>query len=1469
QSYTIRSQRHIRRILIAPLVAIYLLVALVNEQWIQTFLGSCASAYFTKEWGGKVDIAMLHVNLLGGVDLYGVELIDPKGDTILSSGRIGVTFWGNPISDEGLSVGRVLLQDTYYHLNIDATTGINLKYIIRYFASQSSDDSDESPSKPFVIKAKQLVLDNVEYKMDLKDPLHKPFPEHGVCYKHMHFTHIKARIKDIHVIKNNIACRIVHFDATEQSGFHMTDLSCDVKVSPSMISARNMELSTASGTHLLLDAMLQYNHWMHDYTDSVYHSLHIREGSVASLQDAAYWAPVLWGADQQVTLSGDAYGPISNLTTNHFSVNLADLAQFVVDGNVTGLPNIRHTIFDATVSQLQTSYNDLTQIHCPGFIRFHLPSILARLGELDITASLHGGFDQCEASANINTQRGVVQASASSHFDNNSQQYIHHAELQSPQFSISSILPNDWVSHSGLQLTADATSAPGQPLKASLSGQLFSTILRGVPIQPTLISASLDNNNISAEATFTDPLADAHINASVAKPDSNTQISVDAKINNLDLRALHFITTDQKTALRTRLRANFNGQSIEDLQGSLSLNRSDITLGNYTTTLHNALLTINTYANIKQLNFVSDWANISAYGDFKYSQIPQLASLFAKQYIPQYFTSDVTHETSDLPQKINITARWDGDYTTLHSIGLPLSIAPRSSFQFSYSASQPFHLVARSDSIAYNQFRFYGIGAIGQPSNESYHTQVQIDQTRTGPLLLMSNLNININTAPTNSTITLQSDDNASLSNINIISTWVSSPQSNHFYITQGQFEALNQQWSIYSPETIIQSTSLFHVGNIKIFNQDQWATFSIHKDPDHETSAKMQFNDFSLSWISEFFPTGGLMFEGDIDGFVEMYQQDQTPNFTANLTVDNCVIEDYLLGHLSLKSQWQQQSNMILLDISSLTQRESGSFQPISAHGTIDLNQQSTLDINADFDQFPLEIMTPFLSSFASLFQGSLHGHVHAGGTIASPMIQGQAVVSNGLLTIAPTQVSYQFSDTLTLTNHNISLHQFNIYDPAGNCLSVSGNIYYEDFTHANLNLSAQAPKLMLLNIPQQIDKISGTLLTSIQGQLSGPSNQLKLTIAAQTMPGSKLCIPVNDQQQTATSSYITFVGGQQATTTTSFAPSSMPVNMQIQLTLTPDMKFELPMDFGQLSANLQAAGQGNMELRMQPYSQPLITGNYELTSGQVQLDFLSFLSTSFTIDAGSSLQMPGNINNATFNIQASRTTHANMASLLGSESAARSVNVENVIILSGNLQNPHVALDFRLPNAEKGLEDEIAMYIDRTDEREVFTQSMSLLLTGQFAPTASSQNSTSLDNASASGYNLMASSLGAMVSNVVKVVDIDFGYQAANELTNQQFDVDIRKNWNRFYFESTLGYGGESRTLSSSTNNNTLVGDVLVGYRLNPYLHFFVFNRTNTNDYTRSALPYKQGFGLKLTREFDVFGKRKAKIAESKDQK
>ena len=149
------------------------------------------------------------------------------------------------------------------------------------------------------------------------------------------------------------------------------------------------------------------------------------------------------------------------------------------------------------------------------------------------------------------------------------------------------------------------------------------------------------------------------------------------------------------------------------------------------------------------------------------------------------------------------------------------------------------------------------------------------------------------------------------------------------------------------------------------------------------------------------------------------------------------------------------------------------------------------------------------------------------------------------------------------------------------------------------------------------------------------------------------------------------------------------------------------------------------------------------------------------------------------------------------------------------------------------------------------MLNQTISLLVLGQFYNANASAPNVNGNIATTGGTGALSS----LLSDMVQVVDINVDYKAANEMTRDQLDVNISKDWGRWYLESTLGYGGESRELETGYANNAVL-DALVGYRISPLVHLFAYNRTNTNDYTRMDLPYKQGVGLKLTKDFDHWG-------------
>ena len=141
--------------------------------------------------------------------------------------------------------------------------------------------------------------------------------------------------------------------------------------------------------------------------------------------------------------------------------------------------------------------------------------------------------------------------------------------------------------------------------------------------------------------------------------------------------------------------------------------------------------------------------------------------------------------------------------------------------------------------------------------------------------------------------------------------------------------------------------------------------------------------------------------------------------------------------------------------------------------------------------------------------------------------------------------------------------------------------------------------------------------------------------------------------------------------------------------------------MDFDQLTANVTAVGRGDIQVVMRDGKEPNILGDYEFTSGNFTLSLLQLINKNFSIEEGSTLNFPGNINDARFNINAVYNQRVNLATLMGNgtSSAARDnyVLVENVISLAGTLQDPSIKFDIQLPNAEQSVQEQVFSYIDK----------------------------------------------------------------------------------------------------------------------------------------------------------------------------
>lgn len=1482
----------IGRVALGLFLTLYVVTALLNYSLVQSMIGSAIGSYFTKEWGGKVKIGSVNVDMFDHVSLRDVELDTPEGDTVLVARRISCRFNGIPYKDGGLRMKRVMIQDATFHF--ESRPGYNsFTFIIDYFKEKfKKKEKIKKQREPFVVDIKQVVMRNVRYRMTLPTIDYYANQSHSVDVANMDLDSINARINNLMVEGASVKCKIAKMSTVERSGWRMRNLTGDVDVSGKGIRVHNMELVTDS-MQLVAEVDLLTDSWksLSHYCDSVYMKVDLKPGTILAMTDAAYWAPSLWGCDTRVKVTGHVEGPVADLRVSGFTARFGRATKVSLDGSVTGLPHIKSTLFDVHVRQLQTNYADLRNVHHPKGYTMKVPELMEEIDRIELKCDLVGGADKCFADLDLRCDLGDLSGEAYAEYNPLTNYGKYTVALKSKQMQIPSIASNEWVGSSGFDLELQGGGSSMDNLSAEATIKLNNTMLKGNDIDRAVLTASVQGHQTEFDMAIQDTVLDLSGHGSIDLPKGDSpHYSLDFAINNADLQKLHLWEGDSNCSISTRLTADITGDVAKNPSGEVHMSNTRLLRDGDTLDLKHADLTLEERNGKKSAELNSDILTFSTNGYFDYADIPLIVKKFEDDYLPEYWASKKETKMSDdelasiADASLAFDLKLDDKKNKLQMILPGVEAAPGTAISGNYNYTESLKMVVRSDSIKYSGISLYDLGMNSAGQGEKYRMLIDASKMGIGGRTIFEGVQLSASSSRSDAVVEFEWDnDLEKIENQGDLAFAMHSEQEgNTISILKPHFYFNGQQWTLTKKGNLYFNNERIEVQRLDVSNANQSIQLRGQKDKVRGDYAEAKFEHFELEQLAELLPPDiGFTMVGDINGTATVAWEDkkEAPLLKANLMIGNCELNSHPLGNVNLRTNWDADNNRLHLFVNTELRQLSGVSRPLQATGYITLEQNPSMDFAVGFDNFDLESISPLLKSFSSRFEGYLTGNLDIAGTFKDPKIKGFAWVQNGLINIDAIDVAYLFDDTISFTNNNIRLNNFVLRDPDNNTAQITGNIHYADFNHIDLDLGVDADHLLIFNAKAKGNNAYGTLYTSAEGNVRGPLDKLAIDITATTLKGSEITVPVTTQKNVSSSDFIIFVSdndynrGEQGLQ--SKKESSISSDIKLNLHITPDLKVNLPMDFSGMSLDITARGEGTLKAELSPQKAPQIVGTYDISSGGLGLTLLSVLSKDFSIEEGSSLTFAGDVNAATFNVGAIYSQRVELSSLLGqnSEIAQKPIPVENVISLSGALTSPTVKFDIRMPNADQSVQDEVFAYIDRSNERDMLNQTISLLLMGKFYSTNTTSNTGNTDIVS-SGAATIANTVGSVVSSMIDFVDINFDYSAATEMRSEQFSVGINKQWNKVYLESTLGYGGYDRELSSNEAiANNLVGDMLLGYKVKPQFHLYMFNRSNTNDYTRYELPYKQGFGMKFTRDFDRWRdlfkrKDKSKTKEKKQR-
>lgn len=1459
------------------LLVLYVAVAAMNYSLVQTYVGHLSGSYFSRQWGGEVSVGSLGLRPLSGFVAHDLLLVSPEGDTILRAEALRLHFKQFPFKKGGaegeyvigtqLRFGRVALENVYFHLEKYSKedslgrSGINLQYIIDYF---NRDRERKSSGKKFVLEMGTLTLKHMHFRLDL--PSKRAEMAGRVNTAHMEFADISGKFKDFKLVNDDVSMRIVRMATEERSGFRVEEMSGRMRVARTGIELEGFEVLTPQ-SHLCADGYMHYGHWRE--LGDIYHSVECRlalgEGTRLAMRDVAYWMRRLPEWDLQLEVSGEGSGRIDSLQLDGLRVGYGGGTQIEADGLLVGLPSIKGLSWD--IDQLRVRSREADVGALMASVGGRLPSGLAtwlrQAGRMELTASGRGTWEGTAwTDARVASQLGSLHARGSWRLADGRRQLL--LEAQSGGLNFGS-LKSDWLTQSGLTLKAEASMPKGKVRPAQVKGraevELHESVVKGQRLAPIGVTAGLDGGTVEVAARCADSLARFTLEGKAKLAD--TVRGYYASLDVQRLRADAFgLLKERFGEVKGQLVANFKGNTPDEMSGALVVQGAQMGEAR----IEEATLTVRSDGRRKEVRLESEAVEASASGNFAYADLPLMARRTAEKIVPaalhgERADGEGTDYAAIESSTVAFNVQWLDGGRLLQALAPTVAVAAGTRLSGSYNHYELLKVAMRSERLRVGSVEMKAVGATGQMEGDAYRLAVESPSVAVGQREWLQNVEATLLNGGEHAEAGLAWGNGEAESEGDLRLAL----DSHRVSVVHPGFRVGRHRWEVGIDSLLVYRRPRLSLcgSGIRLTGGEQGINATVQLLGGEEDYVELDFERFNLASVgSVLLKRSQVEVAGRVDGRFSMFGFGRVPYFNASLAVDSCVVNSQQLGDMGIHSDWNAEQGALNLQVEG---------KRLNAQGWMGLGQEEKpLHFTVGFDKFELAMAAPFLKAFASNFGGQLHGSFDIGGTLKSPVIKGEAKVEEGVIRVEATGVSYQFADSLHFRDNYITLQGFRVADHQGHVALLDGTIRYGGTDLVELDLGVQADSLLLLDRPRG-NNYRGRLLAGLRGGVKGNMGNMRLTGAATTLQGSTLAVPISSQRQVKSQSFITFVEDHPLPAAEEEKPrsgSKVPFNIELDITLTPDLELQLPIDFSEVGANISGSGYGALHVSMVPGETPRVVGNYEVTSGGLKLSMLSLFTKNFTIESGSSIAFPGGISDARFDIKAVHSQRVNLSTLTGSlsslDNTQKYLQVENIIAIAGTLREPTVGFDLRLPGADASVEEEVFAYIDRSSERDMINQTMSLLLRGQFYNTSQADNSGSGNNSLAGGYSVLASSVSSIVSDMVQFVNVDVNYQAGDDLTHDQLDVNISKDWGKWYIESTVGYGGESREIEASTANGTII-DALIGYRLNPLVHLFVYNRTNTNDYTRTEMPYKQGAGVKLTKDFDrwgdLFGRRSKK--------
>ena len=1435
----------------------------IQDPIIQKFAVRFAGGYLSEKTGADIKVGRLAVTPDLRVIIDDVMVKDLNGNTLAKIGALRTKVDVTDLVEGKIHIQHVELRDTEANLITYAGEDkMNFAFLAEAFAS---DKPKEKESKPMEIIIDKISLKHVNFMLwnqNRADSLKTA--KHLMDYAHLDLDDICLEASDFYMFGDSIRANISGLSATELSGLELKHFQSDAIVSQSGIRLKGLQMET-NNSLFDMDLNMLYNGFddFKSFVDSVVFDATIRPSDIM-LSDIGVFTEVMYKMPDRVKFQGRFTGPIEHFRVDDMKAELGKSTSF--QGSISMHPlNFENGYHTLNIKNMKFNYDDLANFYIPSNTKtIPMPESLKPMGDSRLSLDFKGSYNNFSSDIKLASGVGNIDASISrSKLQNGDNLYsgnVYAERVQAGRIANASKFLGD------LDMNADFSvkfPQKGNP-ELSLDGQVSQIQLLGKNVDIITLNGAMEENMFKGYLKVDDDDIALDFNGLIDFQDTkHPKSDFKADIHYADLGALKLMKGDSISKISTKIYANMTGFDIDELEGSLRL---DSTLyrdsrGSYYMKNFNASI-VNDNLMMRRINVNCDFLDFEMAGKMNFASLLMSLNEYADSFVhfprwegnrEKFLEYQKKHDV-DQDFMVQLTLK---ETSTLSRLLMPsIKIANNTTLNGTYtSRTNSLNLTARSKNvevgtveikdIELKHFNFMttamtslSVGEVVYGQNDS--TSYGLD-------------NISLVTRMTNDTVfaRLKWDDisEGDHNKASIETYFHPHEQGGIFSLTKADIIVNDSLWTA-SPRNFIDITDgRTTLSNIMFSHNSQFIRLDGYVPMAANDTLSVMMRQFDLSNLDILLKAKNIDVDGFASGDVLLSGIKETPMVLANLQVEDLGLNGNKVGDAVIESTWDNDDKAVSLNVNILNEDK----RTLNMYGSYyTAKKTDNLDFVVELDSLQLNVLSPFLTGIVTGMKGFGNGKIAVTGSLKEPDIQGRLTLKDGGCKIDYLNTYYTFSPTILVDNKSISFENMVLTDTLGNSARVSGVIHHDKLKDFNLDLKLYPRDfLALATSSKDNDTFYGTAVATGIVSVTGPFNDIKLSIGARTSHGTNLTIPLNQAAKVKDNDFIVFINNaedEEEIEIEEKKKSNFSLDLSVNATDEASLKIILPSNLG----TIDATGNGNVKMATATSEDFTMYGDYTIKSGRFQLTLMEVVSRTFSLKSGGTLKWTGDPTDGRIDATGSYSVRASLSSLgiqVDSTSSNSNVNVECLIHLKGALLNPTLTFGLNLPNASEDITQTVFSLVDTTNNAVMEQQALSLLLLNSFAYAGSGISSLSI-------ANILG---GGMQMNITDHINVGVSYHAGDANSYDEYQLALRTNFfeNRLLIETNVGM----MTSYDAANASSIVGEVDMYYKLSKdgRLQAHFYNHSNYNSNFNSAAfdrraPYTQGLGLSYSRSFNT---------------